>query len=209
MNAKHEPAEVRRQQFFHAALQVCAEKGYEKTRMSDIAARAGLSKGSLYHHFESKEQLFLGVIEALSAQTEAMLEHDRKELGSARAALIRTFDYFMEHFAQELDLIKGLGEFVLLGMRNEEFRARFAQRYVVSIEKTAELLQWGKELGEFDASLDAQQAARILIASGDGLAFLYHSIGWSEELLVDARMQWLALLAGFAPKKDTTVRRRR
>lgn len=46
-----------------AALQLFVEKGFTATRLDDVAARAGVSKGTLYLYFDSKEALFKAVIE--------------------------------------------------------------------------------------------------------------------------------------------------
>ncbi len=45
-----------------AALQLFIEKGYAATRLDDIAARAGVVKGTLYLYFDSKEALFNAVV---------------------------------------------------------------------------------------------------------------------------------------------------
>ena len=47
-----------------AALDAFVEKGFAATRLDDIAARAGVSKGTIYLYFQSKEVLFKAVIEA-------------------------------------------------------------------------------------------------------------------------------------------------
>ena len=45
-----------------AAVELFTEKGYAATRLDDVAARAGVSKGTLYLYFENKEALFRAVI---------------------------------------------------------------------------------------------------------------------------------------------------
>lgn len=52
------PASTRSAQILDAALQVFADKGYAAARIDDIAAAAGLSKGGIYTHFKSKEEIF-------------------------------------------------------------------------------------------------------------------------------------------------------
>ena len=50
-------------QILDAALEVFVKKGYSETRMDDIVKKSGLSKGAIYHHYKSKRDLFLSLIE--------------------------------------------------------------------------------------------------------------------------------------------------
>ena len=52
-----------RQQLIAAAAKVIGEKGYDRTTLEEVAARAGMSRGAIYGNFKDKEQLFLAVIE--------------------------------------------------------------------------------------------------------------------------------------------------
>jgi AcrR family transcriptional regulator len=56
--------EARPAEITAAALEVFAEKGFAATRLEDIAHRAGVSKGTLYLYFETKEVLFKAAVEA-------------------------------------------------------------------------------------------------------------------------------------------------
>lgn len=61
------PPAVRSQQILDAALAVFAEHGYTAARMDDIALRCGLSKGGLYAHFASKDEVFEALLTQLLA----------------------------------------------------------------------------------------------------------------------------------------------
>ncbi|HEY0838045.1 MAG TPA: TetR/AcrR family transcriptional regulator [Azospirillum sp.] len=54
--------EARPQEIVDAALEVFADRGFAATRLEDVAARAGVSKGTLYLYFPNKEELFKAVI---------------------------------------------------------------------------------------------------------------------------------------------------
>ena len=74
-------ATSRRQILINEAARLFGVKGYENTSMRDIAAAIGILPGSLYHHFESKEELFvavysLGVSQILEAVTAAIAGQD-------------------------------------------------------------------------------------------------------------------------------------
>ena len=55
--------EARPSELTAAALALFVEKGFAATRLEDVAARAGVSKGTLYLYFDSKEALFKAVIQ--------------------------------------------------------------------------------------------------------------------------------------------------
>ena len=60
--ARAEDRETREQAILDAALDVFAEKGFAASRLDDVAARAGVAKGTIYLYFASKEALFEGLI---------------------------------------------------------------------------------------------------------------------------------------------------
>ncbi|HJV25088.1 MAG TPA: TetR/AcrR family transcriptional regulator [Aromatoleum sp.] len=73
--------ETRPQELTSAALALFVEKGFAATKLDDVAARAGVSKGTLYLYFDSKEALFKaviqeGVVPAIAAGEALLDEHD-------------------------------------------------------------------------------------------------------------------------------------
>jgi AcrR family transcriptional regulator len=57
------PPDTRRQQLLEAATWVFARKGYRRAGVGDIIARASVARGTFYLYFESKEQVFLAIVE--------------------------------------------------------------------------------------------------------------------------------------------------
>ncbi len=53
----------RREKILKAAIQVFADKGYATTKITDIAAAAGMSHGLIYHYFASKEAVYAEIVE--------------------------------------------------------------------------------------------------------------------------------------------------
>ena len=53
----------KKKQILDAALQIFVKKGYSETRMDDIVKSSGMSKGAIYHHYSSKRDLFLELID--------------------------------------------------------------------------------------------------------------------------------------------------
>lgn len=96
-------AEARRSAIIAVAWQVFLENGYGGSSMSDIAARLGGSKGTLYNYFSSKEELFLAVSrekgEKIYSQLEELprptadLAEDLTAFGCRMLAIVTSEEY--------------------------------------------------------------------------------------------------------------------
>lgn len=84
--------EARPAELTAAALDLFVERGFAATRLEDVAARAGVSKGTLYLYFSSKEELFKAVIQngllPVLAQGEEMMAQHRGDASSLLRELI-------------------------------------------------------------------------------------------------------------------------
>jgi TetR/AcrR family transcriptional regulator, transcriptional repressor for nem operon len=78
-----QPPHESKTKLLDAALNVVRAKGYTATRIEDICAEAGLTKGSFFHHFTSKEDLVLAAVAHWGARTTAFFAdapyHDRPD----------------------------------------------------------------------------------------------------------------------------------
>ena len=63
METRKEQKERRRQKIIYAALELFVSKGYAATKVTDIAKRANMSTGLMFHYFESKEKLYEELIQ--------------------------------------------------------------------------------------------------------------------------------------------------
>jgi TetR/AcrR family transcriptional regulator, transcriptional repressor for nem operon len=66
MNVSQQDSKTR---LLDAALQVVRAKGYTATRIEDLCAEAGVTKGSFFHHFKSKDDLMLAAVSHWDAMT--------------------------------------------------------------------------------------------------------------------------------------------
>jgi AcrR family transcriptional regulator len=81
------PREERRAQILQAAAAAFAEGGFAATSMEDVAAAAGVTKLIVYRHFESKDQLYRAVLEAVSTR---LREHFTETLSTERGSTVRS-----------------------------------------------------------------------------------------------------------------------
>jgi AcrR family transcriptional regulator len=84
---------VTRELLLRAAVQVFARVGYEKAQVEEIADAAGFSKGALYAHFKSKEELFLALYKEKTVSYQAKLRHtlDSAPTREKKIAAFRSF----------------------------------------------------------------------------------------------------------------------
>lgn len=68
------PAEMRREQLLAAAHRLFADRGYRETSIDDIARKAGLTKGAVYFHFRSKEEVLEALMKRVWARAHDILE---------------------------------------------------------------------------------------------------------------------------------------
>jgi AcrR family transcriptional regulator len=81
--------EQRPGQILEAAFAAFAEKGYAATRLEDVAARIGVTKGTIYVYFESKEQLFKAVCRSFLLPVFERIERLPEEFSGSAAAMLR------------------------------------------------------------------------------------------------------------------------
>lgn len=75
MNQRVEQGQATRAALIAVATELFASKGYDATAIPAVLDAAGVSRGALYHHFESKEALFEAVLRSVEAQATLKVTH--------------------------------------------------------------------------------------------------------------------------------------
>jgi TetR/AcrR family fatty acid metabolism transcriptional regulator len=88
-----------------AALKVFRERGYANARMADIARRAGVSYGLVYHYFGSKEVLFEMIVESWWRALYAMMEKEIASGDNIRDKLVNIIEFFLNTYGQKPNLM--------------------------------------------------------------------------------------------------------
>lgn len=162
---RRDPGE-RRSQILEAALRCFAEKGYHAARMDDLVRASGLSKGTLYWHFESKEDVFLALFDALEAEVFAAWEEEAGRVQEALALLRREGQGALERLAGQRLLMGAWMEF----LAHPAARARLELTYRRSRERLREVLTRGIASGELREDLAVDDVAALFTGTLEGLA---------------------------------------
>ena len=145
MPTRQEQKQQRRQEILQAALELFVSKGYAATKITDIAEKASMSVGLLFHYFESKEKLYEELVK-MGLQGTAMPGEQKCE---------HAIDFFTQFTMQLFTFMKQepmtAKLFVLMAeaQRNtatpQEIR-RIAMQ-VSTIEQFVPIIEWGQKEG--------------------------------------------------------------
>ncbi|MFG3601937.1 TetR/AcrR family transcriptional regulator [Micromonospora chersina] len=152
-----------RQRLFVAAVELIAEQGFSATTVDDIAARAGVAKGTVYYNFESKtvlfEELLRHGIGLLTADFRAAV--DGLPPREALAALVRAELEYIRRYRAFAQLL--LSE---MWRTNREWQQTLRLLRGEAIEVIAETVRAGVASGDLPADLDVRTASSALFGVG-------------------------------------------
>jgi AcrR family transcriptional regulator len=147
-----------------AALVCFAEKGFAATRMDDIAERAGITKGTIYLYFESKEAIFKALArQTIGEQLNGVLAQVNAFDGHS-ADLLRWVIATVGHFARTSDRVI-LPKLLLAEAGNFPELAAFWRHEIIDrgLKVFETIIRRGTERGEFRKA-PPEHAARLCIA---------------------------------------------
>ena len=158
-----------------------AQKGYKNVTMKDICAITGLSRGGLYRHYDSPQQIFSEIVDMLMNSQdnelsekmaaglparqilEEILERYRMEMLDSSASLsVAIYEFFSENFSDGQDNL-------------------LLRQYQYSVDMWSEFLAYGIKRGEFK-QVDCKEVIDIIIFSYQGVRMYSTIIPLDEEI---------------------------
>ncbi|HEX6108725.1 MAG TPA: TetR/AcrR family transcriptional regulator [Ktedonobacteraceae bacterium] len=181
MSRRPDSSEIRRNQILDAATKVFVRLGFQHARMDDIVEESGLSKGTLYWYFKSKEdiinaisrRLFTGELEKL----EGLLEAE----GTVSERLMQLTKYRVAGLKRMSNLVPIIFEFYAVAVHQQwvkQFIGEYFKHFRALLE---DLIQQGIDRGEF-YPVNAAETAISLASMYEGL-----TIHW---LMEPETVQW-------------------
>ncbi|EHR71687.1 transcriptional regulator [Burkholderiales bacterium JOSHI_001] len=167
----------RPQELLDAALELFVEKGFAATKAEEVAARAGVSKGTLYLYYPSKEDLLKAVISQRLSERIASAASEAQQFQGSAADLLR--QQLTTWWLGVLDSpLSGVFKLVITEVRNFPDIAEFYVREVVEPgqQLIGRILQRGIDAGEF-RPVDVPSAVHSLMLPMIMLCLHRHSLG--------------------------------
>ncbi len=168
MSRHPDTSEIRRNQILDAATKVFVRQGFQHARMDDIVEESGLSKGTLYWYFKSKEDIINAILHRLFTGDLTYLENLRQAEGTASERLIQLTDHRILGLQQMSSLVPIIFEFYAVAVHQQwvkQFINEYFQHFRMLLE---ELIQQGINSGEF-RKVNARNTAISIASLYEGL----------------------------------------
>lgn len=172
MRRTKEEAEQTRQDLLEAALTIFSKNGYTASRLEDIAEAAGVTRGAIYHHFGSKEDLFIALLDEAATVGNSAIDRAVGEGGTFIEILSRILVYTFNLLEDD----RRFSEVMALQLATPDVEALAQRRYDEARELVASISGFFRviiEQGELRPDLDPETAARAFLGYQNGLAMLW------------------------------------
>jgi AcrR family transcriptional regulator len=181
MSRRPDSSEIRRNQILDAATKVFVRQGFQHARMDDIVEESGLSKGTLYWYFKSKEDIINAISRRLFTGDLEKLEGLLEAEGTVSERLMQLTNYRVAGLKRMSNLVPIIFEFYAVAV-HQQWVKQFIGEYFKHFRGLLEdLIQQGIDRGEF-YPVNAAETAISLASMYEGL-----TIHW---LMEPETVQW-------------------
>jgi len=172
MSPRPNVSDERKSQILNAAEGIFTKKGFDEARMDDIAVETGLSKGTLYLYFKSKDDLIIAILDRIFQREFRQLENLQQGELSATETIWKLTEMLTKDIMGILRLVPIVYEFLALAFRNkyvQQALKKYINRY---LDILVPIIEHGIEAGEFRA-VDAREVAVAMGAMIEGTLLLW------------------------------------
>lgn len=147
-----------------AAEQLFAEHGFDGVTMHAIAERSGVSKANIFHHFGSKEGLYMAVIRTACHKAEPLLQELVQNSGSLSERLAHFTEAHLAHLLEHQGTVRLMLRELLEG---DSCREQMLAEQAVgeNFSRFIQILSEGRERGELRGDIDPAAAATLLVGA--------------------------------------------
>ena len=176
--------ESRRSAILKAARKLFFDRGFKNVTVDNIAAKAEVSKGSVYLYFKSKEEIYTQILINDSINSFQDLEKKFSAKDAPAEELLLAFaDNYIDYFLNENELFRILMTFMLHAddmILTDEQNAQLLQATNDNIKFVSEILQKGVDAGEFSPITNIKQAQNAIWGLLNGIISLFLFMGKPE-----------------------------
>lgn len=172
MSPRPNVSDERKAQIINAAEDVFTQKGFNEARMDDIADETGLSKGTLYLYFKSKDDLIIAILDRMFQREMKQMEGlDQADL-SAADAIWKMTEAVTNNILGFVRLVPIVYQFLALAFRNKYVQKALKKYINQYIDTITPIIERGIKSGEF-RKVNAREVAIAMSAIIEGTLLLW------------------------------------
>jgi AcrR family transcriptional regulator len=176
--------ENRKNSILKAARKLFFERGFKSVTVDLIAAKAEVSKGSIYLYFDSKEEIYTQILISANIERHKEIENFARQEGTASELLLKYARVYVDFFLENNELFRILMTFMLHAENmnlTEEQNTQLIHTTNENIRTISEILQKGVDKGEFSDRIDIRQGQNAIWGLLNGIISLYIYSGAPEK----------------------------
>ncbi len=176
--------ENRKNSILKAARKLFFERGFKSVTVDLIAAKAEVSKGSIYLYFDSKEEIYTQILISANIERHKEIENFARQEGTASELLLKYARVYVDFFLENNELFRILMTFMLHAENmnlTEEQNTQLIHTTNENIRTISEILQKGVDTGEFSDRIDIRQGQNAIWGLLNGIISLYIYSGAPEK----------------------------
>jgi AcrR family transcriptional regulator len=177
--------EEARKKIISAGIEVMSRQGYSNTKMDDIAAHMGVSKGVLYLYFKNKDELVVEIVKAAHART----RETAKAIFPNSDPLEAWTALFDNSIMRDPEYSALFFEIAAMAVRNETIHASYSEDVTTGIDLAAHGISYQQSTGLVRSDVDPRTLAIAIITIFSGMRSLAIAGIPHEEL----RKQWVEI----------------
>jgi AcrR family transcriptional regulator len=179
-----------RQRILEAACVLFASQSYHSVTIDDILRESGCTKGTLYYHFSSREELGFAVID----------EEIRRLYEEGAAVHLQSGEHPIDRLSKVLDALPNVTKLGTMGSTTTDiairmaavhdgFRKRLTGHLQASLEQIEEIVRKGVADGQIADSVEPHRLAHMFVTLSAGIQFV--ALLWQQDTIWDDARQWL------------------
>jgi AcrR family transcriptional regulator len=172
MSPRPDVSDERKSQILNAAESIFTQKGFDEARMDDIADKTGLSKGTLYLYFKSKDDLIIAILDRMFQFEFRQFENLNLTEMNAIDAIWKITDVLAKDIVRLQRLIPIVYQFLALAFRNKYVQLALKKYINHYVDVLVPIIQRGIDSGEF-RPVDAREVAIAMGAMIEGTLLLW------------------------------------
>jgi AcrR family transcriptional regulator len=163
---KAQQSDETREAILSASLKLFAKRGFTSTSVDEIGRAAGITKGAVYWHFKSKDELFLAILDRIRVHWQEVIFRPVSARTGAQERLELLFDSYQTFFSETPETCLFLQRVLL--EEHEIFSPQVGRVFRRTARFIEKILEQGKATGDFRDDLDSLLTAHQIVGALSG-----------------------------------------